>query len=505
MKAVDGRLITLLVVALLVATPVGSAATQPSSLAESASQEPELVTDDGISLSERFADRPPANRKLAATKSLRGLSVTSIESFHRSKRAIRSIARSVQSHRNATYVTNESAFHADAAAIETLQPILASANVASLISNPMVQNTSERVTATSQLLASADADIANHTITAAHETYRQHRSTLTDHEQEEVTAALDRAGDAFLAGKALLQADDQYSVQALEDRARAIRQFATAWRHSQRALDILDSAVAPAVTIETRADLPFQEQNRTRPIAGTIAAVRPYDVDSVTLVINDRREVTAAVHAGAKPGTNATFYANATLRKPINNISVRAVDSGTQPYTAAARTLVDSGGDLQTTDTRSFTTLNTTADVVGPTAQFDNDSAIELPILQGNSIRLLEPTTGNVSTLLDNSDTIHDFETRKTRLAVGAWQTNATSVYYVDDDQERIFRATPGTNNTSVSLVARPWDGAQAALGTGDIDGDDATEFVFVDASQTIRYIEPNGRIRSTGVGAGSN
>ncbi|PSP67827.1 hypothetical protein BRC85_04700 [Halobacteriales archaeon QS_1_69_70] len=61
--------------------------------------------------------------------------------------------------------------------------------------------------------------------------------------------------------------------------------------------------------------------------------------------------------------------------------------------------------------------------------------------------------------------------------------------------------------------VATPGNGVQAVSGIGDVDGDGDDELVFADASQTLRYLEPDGTTvtfqdgqtgSNVGIGAGA-
>ncbi|PSP48910.1 hypothetical protein BRC75_05245 [Halobacteriales archaeon QH_7_69_31] len=62
-------------------------------------------------------------------------------------------------------------------------------------------------------------------------------------------------------------------------------------------------------------------------------------------------------------------------------------------------------------------------------------------------------------------------------------------------------------------MVATPGTGVQAVSGVGDVDGDGDDGLVFADASQTLRYLEPDGSTATledgqtgsnVGIGAGA-
>ncbi|MFC6975471.1 FG-GAP-like repeat-containing protein [Halomicroarcula sp. GCM10025709] len=76
-------------------------------------------------------------------------------------------------------------------------------------------------------------------------------------------------------------------------------------------------------------------------------------------------------------------------------------------------------------------------------------------------------------------------------------------MFFVNDTSpSAIYRATPAGGGT---VVAAPGDGANAVVGPGDIDGDGTDELVFVDASQTVQYLEPGGSVQDTSVSLGSS
>jgi predicted ribosomally synthesized peptide with SipW-like signal peptide len=96
---------------------------------------------------------------------------------------------------------------------------------------------------------------------------------------------------------------------------------------------------------------------------------------------------------------------------------------------------------------------------------------------------------------------------KKSILAAATWNGHPLSVYYAGSQGSKLLRIAPGGDP---QLIAEPGDGAKAALGAGDINGDGVAEFVFVDGSATIQYIVPASEnttrdITSTGAGPGSN
>jgi hypothetical protein len=123
---------------------------------------------------------------------------------------------------------------------------------------------------------------------------------------------------------------------------------------------------------------------------------------------------------------------------------------------------------------------------LGPASDIDSDGTIEVPYVDGSGNLRLVTGEGDETLLADSSNNIYQ---PKTRLAVGTWDGSEPSVFYANDSSA-ISRVEPGE---SPVLVANPADGANAVVGTGDIDGDNTDELVFADGSQTLRYLEDDG------------
>ena len=130
------------------------------------------------------------------------------------------------------------------------------------------------------------------------------------------------------------------------------------------------------------------------------------------------------------------------------------------------------------------------------------DGNAELPFVTSNGNVNVVDEDGDVITVADSSSIPGNVAQQKTRLAVTSWQGSPPAVFFVNQNHDTVYRATPSGSPT---VVATPGDGAQSIVGTGDIDGDGTDELVFGDASQTLRYLEPGGSVRTTGVSTGSN
>jgi hypothetical protein len=145
--------------------------------------------------------------------------------------------------------------------------------------------------------------------------------------------------------------------------------------------------------------------------------------------------------------------------------------------------------------------------VIGPMeADFDGDNNTDIVYLKNkNKINIVD---GNDERSVSISD--QKAKDKESILAVENWNGSGTSTFYVSDDKgggnnkggnnkggnkNTIYRVKP--NETPV-LVAKPKKGAYTVIGAGDIDGDDSSEFVFVDDKQAVRYIEPSDSTNQT-------
>lgn len=165
-----------------------------------------------------------------------------------------------------------------------------------------------------------------------------------------------------------------------------------------------------------------------------------------------------------------------------------------------------SGGILNITGDGSGTaTISTTTSPtgLGPASDIDSDGTIEVPYVDGSgNIRLVETDDGSETLLADNSDISGSIQTSETRLAVGTWDGSPESVFFANENEDTLYRMAPGG---SVVTVATPGNGASGVVGPADIDGDSTDELVFVDGSDTVRYLESDGSTGTTGITAGQN
>lgn len=157
--------------------------------------------------------------------------------------------------------------------------------------------------------------------------------------------------------------------------------------------------------------------------------------------------------------------------------------------------------------------LPQSAKAVGPAkVDFDEDGSKDIPfLLNSTTLGVVDGNDGSARTVDLSSEPA---KTNKTLLGVGQFKSNSISVFYIGKEESRILRVS---STESPTAVANPENGAGAAAGVGDIDGDGSDELVFTDGSQQTRYVEqsdgmtqtfakvPNGGVGSNnGVGVGA-
>ncbi|PSQ24855.1 hypothetical protein BRD04_00525 [Halobacteriales archaeon QS_9_67_17] len=129
----------------------------------------------------------------------------------------------------------------------------------------------------------------------------------------------------------------------------AVKQYRIAWAHAQRALDIMDEAVTPTVSIDTRRDRPHNE-SLTHPLNGTVFDVRGYEL-TATLSVNDTTKRTVAVNASTVPGDLARFNTSQELARQWPAFNRSSFVNRTYVLTITA---TDSGRDYAPTALAKF-------------------------------------------------------------------------------------------------------------------------------------------------------
>lgn len=210
----------------------------------------------------------------------------------------------------------------------------------------------------------------------------------------------------------------------------------------------------------------------------------------------DRRGVLAAI-AGASVAVGGVGGALASLSD--RETATGALESGVWSGDRIAYT---TNGFLHTATQDGGETNPDVGDVdvLGPVEYGFGGDTYHVPYVDGNSdLNLMSP---------DGSTTSLDTSTQAPRgvssaLATASWDGAPLSVYYAGSNDDRLYRVAP--DDGSPTQVADPTDGAVAALGAGDLDGDGDDEFVFLDVNGTVRYVATDGTVGTTGVTPGTN
>ena len=166
-----------------------------------------------------------------------------------------------------------------------------------------------------------------------------------------------------------------------------------------------------------------------------------------------------------------------------------AVDLPPPPLIGGGTVYVnESSGYLRSVDdgdwgTRTYDANDT--ERIGPAdIDFDADGRVEIPYVNDSGeIRLIDAT--NESTTLPSGEI--DL-TGQSRLAVGTWNGSPVSVFYAGNGT--INRTTPGARAPVRLNATATGDGVRAPVGPTDVDNDGSREFVYVDGSEALRYID---------------
>jgi len=166
-----------------------------------------------------------------------------------------------------------------------------------------------------RLLLRSDKKLAHTAVDDAARVADQLERRNVSYDRAAVAAHLDAARAAL----------DRGDKQAKQLAPGAIVQYGKAWTHAREALAIMDAATTPEVTITKRQDLPHPNETISYPVTGTVQTVDSTDLTNATLVVNgEARHI--SLNTSVKPGANATFYERVNLSQEINEITVRVTD-----------------------------------------------------------------------------------------------------------------------------------------------------------------------------------
>jgi len=163
----------------------------------------------------------------------------------------------------------------------------------------------------------------------------------------------------------------------------------------------------------------------------------------------------------------------------------------------------DGDGNIKVIDENgNVSTIEVPGDVkvLGETADIDDDDKKEVVYSNGSAITAVD-RDGETNFVTDNSAPTESrcpghsgnpqVPTSKSRMATASWDGTEEAVYFTSKDNGNyLWKANPTKENNTKVLVASVSDGAQAAIGPADLDGDGNESFVISDSSQTLRYLE---------------
>lgn len=141
-------------------------------------------------------------------------------------------------------------------------------------------------------------------------------------------------------------------------------------------------------------------------------------------------------------------------------------------------------------------------DVIGQIGtNLDSDRLPELSYIQNGNLKIVD-TKGNKQTIVNNSSDSSP-NSDKTTIFTGKFNDSEPSIFYADSGKNNIFRVN--SNDTPIK-IATPSNGVSSIIDTGNIDGDNRTELLFLDGSQQVRYLNQDGSItKLENGGIGSN
>lgn len=142
-------------------------------------------------------------------------------------------------------------------------------------------------------VVASDAQLAHTSVADAERVAATLDERNVSYDERAVVRQLRKAGAALDRG-------DRLRGQAVA----AITQYRNAWAHAQRALDLMDEAVEPQVSIETREDLPHNESTSIS-INATVFDVRGYEL-TATVTVNGTSEQ-LELNASSRPGDGVVF------------------------------------------------------------------------------------------------------------------------------------------------------------------------------------------------------
>ena len=185
------------------------------------------------------------------------------------------------------------------------------------VDRKIAAQTQSHAPAVKTALLTSDAWLAQIAVTDARRVFGQLRAQDVEFDENAVRGSLSNAEKSLEKGDQLRE----------KDTIGTFGHYERAWTAAQRALDQMDAAKKPNVTITHRADLPHNG-SFTYTVKGTIEDARTHDLEDTTLLVNGEPR-NLNFYPNATPGKTSHFYTNITLTEQRNNITVRTADPGT--------------------------------------------------------------------------------------------------------------------------------------------------------------------------------
>lgn len=257
-------------------------------------------------------ERTALELKYSAINTLTTLDPADRSDETRKRQAAERVNETLGSYLDGDRVESPAVFEGDAAAVSRM----------ATLADADPQRTNE----TTWLLAKANARTANASITDANRALERFGDEIDDPgHRNAIESHLRNAERAYERGQASLESEDTVE-QTVRDRSRAIRQFMTAWRQSQQALDTIQRETTPNVTITTRSD-PVRNGSEpvNRSISGTIEAVRPAELGNVTVSVDGGHSIEVQPNSSTVPASSVTFTANVTVENREERILTERV------------------------------------------------------------------------------------------------------------------------------------------------------------------------------------
>ena len=176
--------------------------------------------------------------------------------------------------------------------------------------------TNSRVPEVTTQLLDSDAQLAHTSVTDAERVFTELRKQGVEFDENAVRDSLSQAERSLRQGDRLRE----------KGSVGAFTHYRRAWSTAQRALDRMDEARKPTVTITHRVD-PAHKGSLTYTITGTVRDVRMHDLKNMTLLVNgEQREL--SFYRNTTPGGTSYFHTNVTLTTQRNEIIVGTTDPG---------------------------------------------------------------------------------------------------------------------------------------------------------------------------------